>query len=191
MTAEGLIRLLALLVAAFGICLLQAAWRSRPSHPLRIGGGWAFILASIALWGATSGADKGAALGIIAVVLLVLVALSREALRSERREAKQSRERVAETEKITRLILLRRVWAGLLIGPISGLAALGICTAMFAVFKDLGVDHSINLTIVSFAFPLLWGGLSVFVGFEPRLLRKSLGVIGLGGLPLAYLFSIA
>lgn len=191
MTWEALIRGLALLAAACGIYLLQAAWRFRSSHPLRIWGGWGLVFASITLWGTTSGADKGVALGLIAVVLLVLALLGREALSSERREAKQSRGRVAETEKITGLKLLRKVWVGFLIGPISGLAALAISTAMFAVFKDLGLDHSINLTIVSFAFTLLWSGLSVFAGFEPRLLRKSLGVIGLGVLPLAYLISVA
>lgn len=191
MTAEVLLRGLALILAACGIYLLQAAWRLRPSHPLRVWSGWGLVLASITMWGMTSGADKGVALGIIAIVLLVLAELGRKALSSERREAKQGRERVAETKKITGLTLLRRVWVGLLIGPISGLAALAISTGLFALFKDLGLDHSINLTTVSFAFPLLWAGLSVFAGFERRILRKSLGVIAPGVLPLAYLFSVA
>lgn len=189
MTGELLIRGLAVLTAACGIYLLQAAWRFRSLRPLRIFGGWFLVLVSITLWGMTSGADKGAALGIIAVILLAMAVLGREAFNAKSRDAKPVRARITEAEAFSARGLLRKIWVGLLIGPISGLAALAISTAMFAVLKGQGMEHSINLTIVSFAFTLLWSGLSVFAGLEPRLLRKTFGVIGLGVLPLAYLIS--
>ncbi|MEM1390653.1 MAG: hypothetical protein AAGG45_06190 [Pseudomonadota bacterium] len=191
MTSEVLIRGLALLIAACGIYLLQAVWRSKHSKPLWLLSGWGLIIASTVMWAATSGADKGAALGIIAIIVLALAALLIQASKSERRVAKIRPQRIVDKEKTHWLKVLRRIWVGFLIGPLAGLAALALCTAMFPLFRGFGMEHTINLTLVSFAFPFLWGGIAVFAGFETRLLRKSLGVIGLGILPLTYLITAA
>lgn len=187
MTHEVLIRTLALILAVCGIYLLQAAWHSKRSSLKHWCGGWALLLASTILWALTSGADKGAALGIIAVVLIALGFIGRNALRAGQRPARETSDRETERQKTSVLTVLRRIWIGLLIGPLSGLAALALSTAAFAILKRMTVEHTINLTIVSFGFVLLWSCIAVFAGFEKRPLRAGAGVIGAGIAPLAYL----
>ncbi|MEM9572139.1 MAG: hypothetical protein AAF996_11775 [Pseudomonadota bacterium] len=180
---------MAFLIAACGIYLLHAAWRARTANSLRLVGGWGLLCGATILWAMTSGADKGTALGITVVIAAVLVVLVRQALSADEREPRPLSARTAEPETLTGLTIVRRIWVSLLIGPIGGIAALTVCVAGFAIFKQLGVEHTINLTVVSLAFPFVWAGLAVFSGFEPRLLRKSAAVIGTGLLPFTYLLS--
>lgn len=156
---------------------------------MRLVGGWGLLCVSTVLWAMTSGADKGTALGITVVIVAVLMVLVRQAFSAGERELRPLNARTAEPETLTSLKMVRRIWVGLLIGPIGGLAALAVCVAGFAIFKHLEVEHTINLTVVSLAFPFVWAGLAVFSGFERRLLRKSVAVIGAGLLPFTYLLS--
>jgi len=190
MEGEALLRLAALVSAVCGMGVLQAAWRIKNANGPRLVGGWSLILGSIIAWGITSSADKGAALGIVAVILVALMFLLSNALRSQvRPERETSNERKSAAQPIGWPIVLRRVWAGLLIGPIAGLAALSISTALFVGLEALAVEHTLNMTVVSFGFPLVWAGLAVFAGYETHMLRKTVGVLGGGLLPFAFLLT--
>ncbi|MEM8982158.1 MAG: hypothetical protein AAGC71_03975 [Pseudomonadota bacterium] len=187
MSDEALLRVAALGMAACGIALLQAAWRIKANNGWRLIGGWSLIGASIVAWAYTSGADKGAALGIIAAVIIALLFVGRQALLAERRGERQRRERVAKAPP-ERSPLARRIWVGALLGPIAGLAALSASTALYVALIDLSVEQTAALTTVFFAFPLLWAALAVVAGYVRHLGRKSATILAAGLLPLMYIF---
>ncbi|MEM1193220.1 MAG: hypothetical protein AAGH42_07485 [Pseudomonadota bacterium] len=187
MDSTVLIRLSAFFCAAGGVWVLQAAWKAHNGNGQRLALGWSLIFGSVIAWAFTSGADKGAALGIIAVILLVMSAFLLTALKTEKSAPRRITPRTITGEKVGIRTILSRVWAGLLIGPISGLASLSICTAAFAGFKMAGLEHTANLTIVSFSFPLLWACLGIFAGYETRMLVKSGTVLASGLVPLAFM----
>ncbi len=85
------------------------------------------------------------------------------------------------------LEILRRVAAGLLLGPLAGLAALALSTAGFVALQRSGAEHTANLITAMFALPLLWAAIAVIAGAQSRLWRKSVIVIGAGLAPAAYL----
>ena len=187
MESIALLRGSALALAVCGIYLLQAAWRLRANNALRLLGGWAAVLASIMVWSFTSAADKGAAFGIVAVVVLVLVYFAWSAFQAERRPFRQSKDREAKQDDIAWQTHLRRVWAGALIGPIAGLSALALSTAVFAMFRMAGMEHTLNLTLVSFGFPIAWAALAVIAGYGASVWKKSTLVLLAGLMPIAYL----
>lgn len=191
MTETLVIRGMALAGAACGIYLLQAAWRSRSGNAVRLPVGWGALLVATVAWGLTSSVEKGVALGLIAAILMVMSVLAFSLFQSEKRSRAEPTGRIQDAEPVSAFGYIRRVWTGLLIGPVSGLAALSLCTAAFVVLKGLGMEHTLNLTFVSFAFPISWGALAVLSGYEKRLSRKTLSVLAAGLLPLGYLSIVA
>ena len=178
---------IALAAAVCGIYLLQAAWRKRGNNGPRLIGGWGLLLSSILAWSTTSGADKGAAIGITVAILVVLVLLSATLLRAPQRTVRTGTAREYVTKPLGALTISRRVLVGILMGPVGFLSAVALCTASFMALKSLNAEHTANLTIVSFAFPLVWGGLLVTGGADTKLWRKSLIIIGSGAAAFAYI----
>jgi len=186
-----IIRGLACAVAACGIYLLWAATRQQGGYAVRLIGGWSLIVSAIVGWSMTSSVEKGAAMGIIAVVLAALALLAAIALQGPPRSGRSSTGRAMEVQQVEFVGYGRRVLVGVLIGPIACLSAVAICTAAFLGFQNAGVEHTINLTIVSFALPVIWGLLSIWGGADPKLWRKSLTILGCGLLPLAYIVTLS
>ena len=181
------IRFVAALVAACGIYLLQAAWRARTGNALRLAAGWSAIIVSILAWAVTTHPDKGTAYGTIAFMLVAMAFLVRPYLGRKRRPASVRSDRMAEPPSSGWAGTLHQVAAGFLIGPVSGLSALALCTAGFAAMKAAGVEHTANMVTAMIAFPLLWASLAVLAGFDPRLWRKSAIILALGLAPAAWL----
>lgn len=182
-----LIRGLACLMAVCGLWLLQAAWRLRTANGWRLAGGWSAITLSIVYWAATSHPDKGSALGLVVLMTSALAALSWRYLTADRKPARAAAERTAKPLPAGPLEILRRVAAGLLLGPLAGLAALALSTAGFVALQRSGAEHTANLITAMFALPLLWAAIAVIAGAQSRLWRKSVIVIGAGLAPAAYL----
>lgn len=180
-------RLIGLALAIAGVWLLREAWQRKAKNKPRVLVGWSLIFGCIVLWGLTSGPDKGPALGIIVALVVVLCFLASQAFKAEVRPRRESPNRIVIPDKITARGYLSRIWTGLLIGPLAGLSALAICTAAFSVFQTLNVEHTLNLTLVSFGFPLLWGSLAVFAGYNTRGLAKTVAIFISGLAPLAYI----
>lgn len=177
-----------LALAILGMWLLRKKSQSPQSSMWPLAVAWIAIFFSLTLWSLTSGIDKGAALGIIAVILAVIPFILATTLSTAPRQERSIPNRSPAPVTKARTVYLRNVWIGVLIGPLSGLAALALSTLVFGRLQTLGLDHSMNLAVVSIAFPTLWAALAVFAGFEPRLLHKSAWVIGAGMLPVIYLF---
>ena len=193
MGAETFIGAAATASAGIGMWLLHAAWLS-PGRWGYVPGGWTLIVGAILAWSFTSGADKGAALGFIVIVLIALGFLLANALRSDIRPDRSAHTQASSQGGDGGLYwqtIMRRVWIGLLIGPLAGLASLSIATAAFVVLQATTLEHTANLTIVSFGLPLVWAALAVYIGYDTRLVRKSVAVLGGGLLPLAYLMAVS
>lgn len=181
------IRVAAIIGTVCGIWLLQTAWRARNGNGLRLTLAWVLILTAFIVWSGTSGADKGVALGIVSLTLIALVFLGRAVLRASIREARPKTHRAVPTEHVSWPTVARRTFVGLLIGPVAGFSALAIASAGFVALHEAGAEYTANLVFAMFAFPLAWAGLAVIAGADKRLWRKSLVVLGLGLVPLAYL----
>lgn len=178
---------MASVLAVGGIGLLRAAWHRKADNALRLIAGWGLVFASIMGWGLTSGPDKGPALGILVAVLIVLGFLARAFFVADIRPKKDKADRVLEREPLNAFQIINRVWAGILIGPFAGLAALSFSTACFSLLKKLHVEHTLNLTITSFLFPILWGILAVIAGYSTKQITKTATIFGVALVPLAYI----
>ena len=182
-----LIRGLACLMAVCGLWLLQAAWRLRTANGWRLAGGWSAITLSVICWAATSHPDKGSALGIVVIMIAAMAALSWIYVKADRKTAREAAARVTELAPTSPLEILRSVAAGILLGPLAGLAALALSTAGFVMLQKSGVEHTANLVMAMFAFPLFWAVIAVVAGAHSRLWRKGAIVIGSALAPIAYL----
>ena len=185
----AILRVLALTGAVCGVWMLQAGWRLRVRSWPHVVGGWSLIICSLVAWSFTSGADKGAALGIVTGMIIALSFLTIIAFKSAPRLERPTRKRKAIADnEVGMRIIFRRIYASLLIGPIAGLVALAFSTAAFVGLQAVKVEHTINLTIVSFAFPFFWAGLSVIAGYQTKLWHNTITVIGVGLCSLACLW---
>ncbi|QTD56800.1 hypothetical protein [Parasphingorhabdus cellanae] len=175
-----------LAAATAGIFLLRSSWQQRHKTPARLVFGWLCILGSIIAWSQTSGADKGSALGIIVVVVIAVLAVTVTAVQApirERRAARVSQNKPDQTQKpgYARAV---KWWDGLLVGPIAGLSAMSVSTLLFVSNRSIGMEHTANLTVAMFAFPLVWAGLAVLSGADQNMKRKSLVLMSVGVVPL-------
>lgn len=182
MDSVALWQLVGTVAAIGGIFVLYKAWRKRLNTSLEVLGGSLLILLSLIAWSQTSGADKGAALGIIVVVIVGGLAVLTAALqvpKRSRRERRQVPERASEHLQTGPILWLRRIYNGVLLFLITGLAAIFISAGSFMLLRWLGMEHSANLTLIAFVFSILWASLAVYVGSQQAMVRKSLIILGL------------
>ena len=172
------------MIAACGVYLLWAATRKQSGTVFRLVAGWLLLIGSLFVWAPTSGADKGVALGIIVIVLVALAVLVGIALQAPQRESRIAPQRTPAAQTLTWLSYSRRFWVGFLIGPVACASAIAICTAVFLGLQEIGFEHTLNLTLVSFALPVVWGLLSIWGGADPKFWRKNLIILGCGFIPL-------
>ncbi len=183
-------QLIGIAAAVGGIFLLHKAWKKRFNSGLDVLGGGLLVLLSIVAWSHTSGADKGAALGIIVVVLVGGLAVLMTALQTPKRTRKAKRpvrEPATEHPQARLSLWLQRVYNGILLFLITGLAAVFLSAASFMLLRWLGMEHSANLTLIAFLFSILWASLAVYLGSQRMMLRKSLIILGLAIGPAAAL----
>lgn len=183
--------LLSVALAVCGFLCLQTAWRLRSqANGWRISLGWLALTGALCLGFASSGTDKGVALSLIAIMLIALIWLGRSYLSSDIRRSKPKNRIMRHRTTASSSNWASRFWVGVLMGPLSGLASLAFNTALYDIFAKADVDPTLNLTVVAFAFPLVWAGLAVVCGYQARFWRRSLPVLLSGGLPLIYILSV-
>jgi hypothetical protein len=154
-------------LAGAGVGALYLAWqRKQRSWPL-VSAGWAMLLGSIMAWGKTSGVDKGPALGIIVAIMVAMIAVVIAGLRTPLKQRREPRTRVAvgATLDATRSAALAQT-ATIAVILLAGLAiSLAACTALFMTNRTLGLEHTANLTLTMFSFPLVWAALVTSFGY--------------------------
>ena len=190
MTGELLTGGLAVAMAVCGVAMLQAAWRLSQRNYRLVSLGWLLLLAATLFWTTTTAADQGVAIGLVVLILVALAFLSVRMMRAPIRMTRPVRKRTAPDVRLGWRELLRRAWTGVLLIPIAGMAALLATTGVFVGLKALGVEHTANVTVGYFTFPLLWAALGGLIGYETGLVRKSLTVISVGAVPLALLVAM-
>lgn len=179
---------LAVITAAGSIGVLRHAWRKPERHWPMILSGWGLLLVSMIIWSYITGADKGVALAFVTWVIVALLFLLNAASHSERRPARMLKKQQQALTKPGLVLVAKRVFVALLMGPGLGLIAMAICTAAFTALASLGTEHTANLTIVSFSFPLVWAALAVMLGYQRELWLKTCSAVGLAGLAFGYLW---
>lgn len=157
-----------LALSGAGIFALYLAWRCKQrSWPL-IGGGWALLLVSVLSWGQTSGVDKGPALGLVSITLTAMLAICIVAMRTPVKHRRGPRARIVPAEVPARA--RNSGWSTLV--HILAIAILGLCvsvaacTALFMGSRSLGMEHTANLSLTMFAFPLVWAVLATYIGYS-------------------------
>lgn len=180
------------LTGAAGIAALYLAWQRKQKSAALTASGWALVAVSILAWSRTSGIDKGPALGILSFVLIALAALGASALRTPLRSRRAQRVRIAPEGG--RSLAVGGAGAKALVLVVIVLmgfaAALAACGALFMAGRSAGFEHTGNLAVAMFAFPLVWTGLATWLGYAANpargaailcgILAAALPVIGLG-----------
>ena len=176
-----------------GVFLLRRAWKAADRRKLPLIGGWGLLLAATPVWAVFGGPDRGVAFGIIAILLCALAALGATMLTApERNKARPSPAQRANRSAPSDPALswpqgLRKAGVFLLAGPVAGLSALALTTALFTLSNMNGAEITGNATAAFFIFPLAWAALSAIAVIDPKLWRKSLGIIGAGAAGAAFL----
>lgn len=165
-------------LAVAGLAALYQSWsRKARSWPLVLLG-WTLISGAVLSWGQTSGVDKGPALGVIVVMLTALAGLAGLGLVAVRNPVKHRRQiQPRSNPAIAKESLWRAgfsVTTQVLVIIIIGLlTSLAICTAIFMANRSAGMEHTANLTLTMFAFPVIWAALATFVGYAQSARLKA------------------
>lgn len=169
-----------LALSGAGIFTLYRAWQRKERDWRLTGLGWALLLGSLLAWDRTSGVDKGPALGLVAITALALVGIAIVAMRTPVKQRREARVRNGTADMQTRV--RHSAWANLasiLAIVIFGLAAsVAACTALFMGSRSLGMEHTANLSLTMFAFPLAWAGLATYIGYSSNVRSRATFVFG-------------
>lgn len=162
-------------LALAGVGALYLSWsRKGRSWPL-VTIGWMLITASIASWAQTSGADKGSALGIVAAILVALGFVGAAAMSgpTKLRRAAPVRSLPAYVQENAWQEGLRAGFAVVVLVLVALTVSIAICTALFTAARAAGVEHTANLTVSMFAFPLALAGFTTFLAYCDDARRKA------------------
>lgn len=184
MSADAPIIALALFTAVCGLWVLQTAWRAGTQNGIRLGIGWALLLVSTLVWTLTTSIEKGIALGTTAIVVMVLLFLLYRRHAEPPRGNRVGAARHAKPEAQCIATIAGRTLSAVLLGPVAGLAALSLSTAGFVLGNTLGAEHTGNLVVAMFAFPLFWAALAALVAMDSKLWRRAAWIGSTGLAPL-------
>lgn len=180
-----------LVLSGAGIFALYLAWKAKQRNWPLIGLGWALLLGSLIAWDRTSGVDKGPALGLISITMMAMLAIFVVAMRTPVKQRREARVRNVMADAQTRV--RHSAWANLasvLAIVIFGLvASVAACTALFMGSRSLGMEHTANLSLTMFAFPLSWAGLATYIGYSSNVRARAGVLVGMLALSGVIIFS--
>lgn len=161
-----------------GLALLVAAWRRRKqSRGLMIASGWGLMLLSAWPWVVFGGPDRGLAIAVTVLTLAAFAIVVRNGAAVRRAAATADDEVVSGYSDIGQIDWGRRGWVVLLAGPIAFASAVELS---LVVFMSHGLAEADRVTLAGVLMPLAWGALTTWALSDPKLVRKSVGVIGIG-----------
>lgn len=184
----ALIWILAFAFAATGLACLYVAWcKKGQASPRQVIIGWTALMAALIAGGWSSRTDKGVALALVLIMLIVLGGLLTSFLTAEKPPLRASKDRDVSHKGLSVRNVFARIWSGVLIGPVAGIVSLLINTALYDAFAAAQMDPTLNLTLVGFGFPILWAAFAVYAGYESRGLRRHFGIFIAALLPASYI----
>lgn len=180
-----------LVLSGAGIFALYLAWKAKQRNWPLIGLGWALLLGSLIAWDRTSGVDKGPALGLVAITTMALVAIAIVAIRTPIKQRREPKARpVLPDAPIRARTSVRTNLVSILAIVIFGLvASVAACTALFMGSRSLGMEHTANLSLTMFAFPLAWAGLATYIGYSSNVRARAGVLVGMLALSGVIIFS--
>lgn len=169
------------IVAVF---LLRMAWKNANAwRPWLIVGGWSLIAVAIGVGWYLLGPVRGV---FIALTAIMLAGLFTVAIRFQLRPAKVVAGRDVALEPSDRKRLMWRGWLrGLLAGPMSGIAALGV-GLMWAICMP-GAPQT-RMVIGGLLVPVLWAGGMAWTLSDDKIVRAFLVLLGVALVSLGAAF---
>ncbi len=190
MPADLILYTLAILALIAGIATLILAWQKRGQLGPLVLPAWSLVGISLFLWSRTTGAEKGVALGLVALMLMAGVVLGRQALiANPKTTPKEPVRRVSVP--IPHTPFLRSIAAALLIGPIAGLGALSLSVAIFSAIEASAGEPTANLVLCYFLFPLGWAAFALYAALDGKLWRRASVLAASCMLPLSLTLAIS
>lgn len=163
-----------------GITLLVLAWRRRkqPRGGLIVGG-WILIAASMWPWAVSGGFDRGPAIAVCVITLaaFAIVMFNGATHGRDRKATPDDSDQDVRPPGGMRTPWVRNCWIFLLAGPVAFIASAGLALLTFLVGPGMEADR---LALAAYLAPVFWGGLAVWAVTDPKLVRKSVGVVGAG-----------
>ncbi|MBB5519000.1 hypothetical protein [Amphiplicatus metriothermophilus] len=181
---------------AVGVFLLWRSWaRRREPHAVQLIAAWALLFAALTAWG-IAGGDRGAAVGVAAIVVAACAALtlSAGAAYGARRPApaRAATSNASAAERRASFSLYARSGAVfLLAGPLAGGATLLLTLFFFRLMKAFGMGEADRIAAALLVAPALWAGLAVYVVMDESLRRRSAVVAGAAAFGAACLALLA
>lgn len=176
-----------------GLALLVLAWRRRrQARGLLIAGGWALIALSLWPWVIFGGPDRGLAVAVCVLTLAAFAVVMRNGAAADRGRAEQRDDAdiAAGPDAMGMIPWGRHAWVALLAGPIAFASAMALS---LVVFMSHGLAEADRITLAGLLIPTAWGALATWALSDPKLLRKSVAVVGtgvVGGLMVAVLAAV-
>ncbi|AOL22894.1 hypothetical protein Ga0102493_111873 [Erythrobacter litoralis] len=168
-------------LAGAGLATLYLAWKRKTRFWPLVLGGWSLIAASLWSWAQVSSAERGIALGTVAAVLLALGLIGARAISAPVKARRQVPQRLASVPDPALSGQGWRAGAGIAAMIVLALfVSAGMCTALFMLARSAGMEHTANLTMTMFAFPLLLAALTTFVAYAEGGRTKAMSLAGLG-----------
>lgn len=177
---QSLLALIIAIAASLGglVVLVRASERRKQARGVLISAGWALIAFSMIPWAFFGGVDRGPAIGICVLSLAAISWIMRNGAISGRGRSTNSDETNPDTRvNPDRIPWLRRSWIFLLAGPVAFASSAALGVAIFAFTPSADADR---LALAAYLVPVIWGSLAMWAVSDPRLMRKSMGVVGLG-----------
>jgi hypothetical protein len=174
----------ALAAVAIGVWMLWRAWKLNPKpRGALIAGGWTLLVLAAALLAPWAGGDRGVAIStlLVAVAATVFIAISGRWTLPHGKKAKPIRATAggADPAPGPATTWPRTVVAVLLALPVSTAASVAVGVALAVWTPGAPAD---KLVTAAFGAPLVLAGAMVWTCADRKLLRTTLGLLGLTAL---------
>lgn len=181
---QTLLAVVAALAVAVGVWMLWQAWKRNPKPRAGlIAGGWILLVAAAVLLAPWAGADRGVAIStlLVAVAATVFIVISGRWTLPHGRKAKPIRATAGGADPATGPATTwpRTLAAVLLALPVSTAAAIAAGVALAVWTPGAQAD---KLVAAAFGAPLVLAGAMVWTCADRKLLRTTLGLVGLTAL---------
>lgn len=167
-------------LTAAGALALFESWRRRAQgHRRLMAGGWLAFLASLPLWIAASGPDRGAAMAAMAGMAAVAVILAVQYARPDGRPRRQTSRLAADIAvPVSATRIVRTVYVAVLAIIPALASAVFLAGVVYALILALGLPQPDALFWSVLVLPTAWGGLMVIPALDMTLRTRSFVMAG-------------
>lgn len=188
-TIPAILSASALAGSMLALGLLRIAWscRQRPRGALIVVA-W-LLIAVLVVSAAVVAKERGVALLVLIFVGVAMGYVTLLFVRAPHRQgARPERAVTAQDETPPPGVLARRAWVFVLAGPAAAAVTVLLCALFYALMAHAGALAADAIVSAAMLAPIVLGGLICWMLIDTDLVRRSVGLLGLGGLGAAALF---